>query len=234
MGVEVIEGYGLTETTAPVTGNRPGDNCAGTVGKPEPGHTIRIASSGEILAKGVGVSPGYWNPEDNHDAFVDGFLRTGDIGTLDADGRLTITDRVKEMIVTSGGKTISPQLWEREVEADPLAAHAVVVGDSQPYPAALVFLDSDELGRIGLGDESTDGQVETVNTPRIVSRITETLRRANRRVSKPERVKRFNVLLADLTPGGNLVTSTMKFRRGQLAQDLEKIVDDLYGSGRVL
>ena len=231
MGVEVIEGYGLTETTAPLTGNRPGANYSGTVGRPEPGHTVRISNDGEILAKGVGVSPGYWHPRDNEAAFIDGFLRTGDLGSLDEAGRLTITGRVKEAIVTAGGKTIFPHLWQQDVETEPLVAHAVVVGDSRPYPAALILVDGDELHRLGLTDDHSSPAPTVVNSAQILDRVATSLRRANERVSGPERVKRFRVLAVDLTPGGEMVTPTMKLRRSWLLEAMAPAIDDLYVNG---
>ena len=125
----VIEGYGLTETTAPLTGNLPGRIRSGTVGFPLPGSTVGISDDGEILAGGVGVFRGYRNPEQTADAFVDGLFRTGDLGHLDDDGRLVLDGRVKDVIVTSSGKTVVPATWENAVEGSPLIAHAVVVLD---------------------------------------------------------------------------------------------------------
>ncbi len=234
MGVEIVEGYGLTETTAPLTGNRPGDNRCGTVGRPEPGHTVRISAEGEVLARGVGVSPGYWDAADNEGTFVDGFLRTGDLGSLDADGRLTITGRLKEVIVTAGGKTISPQGWQRDVEAEPLVGHAVVVGEGRPHAAALIFLDRDELDRQGLGEQFVPGLLWPITEPRILTQLVPVLERANARVSGPEQVKRYAVYSADLAPGGELVTSTMKLRRAKLLAQMGPAIDDLYARGREL
>ena len=143
IGAPVIEGYGLTETTAPLTGNLPGRIRSGTVGFPLPGSTVRISDDGEILAGGVGVFRGYRNPEQTADAFVDGLFRTGDLGHLDDDGRLVLDGRVKDVIVTSSGKTVVPATWENAVEGSPLIAHAVVVGEGRPYLSALLVLDPD-------------------------------------------------------------------------------------------
>lgn len=229
MGIEVIEGYGLTETTAPLAGNRPGNNYAGTVGPPSPGHTIRISPDGEVLARGIGVSPGYFREEHNRDAFIDGFLRTGDLGRLDKDGRLTITGRIRDTIVTAGGKTIAPLRWQSMVEENPLVAHALVVGDSRPYPAALILLDPDEAAYLDIVPPS--GEATIVDREDLVARILPSIRHANLDVSSPERVKRFALVAADLSPGSDFVTPTMKLRRSRVLQDLAPLIETLYTHG---
>lgn len=226
MGLEVIEGYGLTESTAPLTGNRPGNNYAGTVGPPTPGHTVRISPEGEVLARGIGISPGY-DGIDNSTTMVDGFIRTGDLGTLDSEGRLTITGRLSETIVTSGGKTISPQKWESNVAQDPLVAHAVMVGDSRPYPGALIFLDQEEAAKHGI-TSTNDGQFLDDTIP---ASILTAIRRANQLVAAPERVKRIKILLMDMAPGSDFVTPTMKLRRSRVIQKLSASIDELYERG---
>ncbi len=144
-GVPVIEGYGLTETTAPLTGNLPGAIASGTVGVPLPGTELRISEEGEVLARGAGVFVGYRAAAADAEAFVDGWFRTGDLGTLDEAGRLTLRGRLKDVIVTSGGKTVSPADWEAGMEADPLVAHAVMVGEGKPYLGGLVLLDPESV-----------------------------------------------------------------------------------------
>lgn len=230
MGLEVIEGYGLTETTAPLTGNRVGDNYAGTVGRPEPGHTVRISEQGEVLAKGVGVTRGYWNDRDNAEAFVDGFLRTGDLGTLDDAGRLRITGRIKDVIVTAGGKNMSPLPWQQTVEADALVAHAVVVGDSRPYLAALILVDDDELERLGMPATASTSP-EPVAAEAIIDRVRRAIQAANERVSMPEQIKRFSIWRADLRPGADWVTPSMKLRRSQVLASMASAVEQLYRQG---
>ena len=145
-GVPVLEGYGLTETTAPCTANTPTRTRVGTVGIPVPGTTIRIADDGEILVKGIGVFKGYHaNEAANAEAFVDGFFRTGDLGSLDADGFLTITGRKKDLLVTAGGKNVAPGPLEEKIREHQLVAQAVVVGDGRPFVSALVNLDPEGL-----------------------------------------------------------------------------------------
>lgn len=146
-GIPVLEGYGLTETTAPCTVNTPSHTRVGSVGIPIPGTTIRVAGDGEILVKGIGVFKGYHgNAAANAEAFVDGFFRTGDYGTLDADGFLTVTGRKKDLLVTAGGKNVAPGPLEDIIRSHQVVGHAVVVGDGKPFVSALVTLDPEGLG----------------------------------------------------------------------------------------
>jgi len=138
------------------------------------------------------------------------------------------------VIVTAGGKTISPQGWQRDVEAEPLVGHAVVVGEGRPHAAALIFLDRDELDRQGLGEQFVPGLLWPITEPRILTQLVPVLERANARVSGPEQVKRYAVYSADLAPGGELVTSTMKLRRAKLLAQMGPAIDDLYARGREL
>lgn len=217
IGVPVIEGYGLTETTAPLTGNLPQSIRSGTVGAPLPGLTVRISEEGEVLARGVGVFGGYRDPAHNEHAFVDGFFRTGDLGSLDERGRLTLNGRLKDVIVTSTGKTIVPMRWENAAAAHPLVSHAVMVGEGRSYLSALLVLDPDELtawaeregvaiGAAGAGgfDEVTDG--------RIRGELADTIAHANSLVSRAEQVRRYTVISADLSDPA-LITPTLKIKR---------------------
>ena len=144
-GIPVIEGYGLTETTAPATGNRLDDARPGSVGRPMPGMSVRISDEGEVLVAGPGVFAGYVDPQETETSFEGRWLRTGDLGRLDDDGRLTLTGRSRDVVVTSGGKTINPAGWERDVETHPAVGHAVVLGDGMPHPTAMILLDREAL-----------------------------------------------------------------------------------------
>ena len=149
-GIPVLEGYGLTETTAPCTANTPARTKVGTVGIPVPGTTIRVADDGEILVKGIGVFKGYHaNEAANAEAFVDGFFRTGDLGSLDEDGFLTITGRKKDLLVTAGGKNVAPGPLEEKIREHQLVGQAVVVGDGRPFVSALINLDAEGTPRTG-------------------------------------------------------------------------------------
>lgn len=227
MGVPVIEGYGLTETTAPLTGNLPGRITSGTVGPPLPGLTVRIGDGGEVLARGVGVFDGYRDPAHDEGAFVDGFFRTGDLGRLDEHGNLVLEGRMKDVIVTSNGKTIVPTRWESSVEADPLVSHAVMVGEGKPYLSALLVLDP-EQARTDAGPPPTDGaDIREVDDPALREHLQRVVDEANTLVARSEQVRRFTVLLADLDDRG-LVTPTMKLKRSVVLDRAADAVDALY------
>ncbi len=242
IGVPVLEGYGLTETTAPVTGIRPGRLRAGSVGTPIPGSTVRISDEGEVLVRGVGVSPGYLHTENDQDSHIDGFFRTGDQGTLDEDGFLFIRGRRKNILVTSNGKNIAPEPWEQAVGTDPLIAHAVMVGEDKPYAAALVVLDTDEAiawaqrkGHAASARCVADARESCAPPGRhivddtIVAHLQRTITAANAAVSRAEQVRRFRVLVMDLTgPEHTLLTPTLKLRRAEFLRAVAPHLDALY------
>jgi len=240
MGIPVVEGYGLTETTAPVTGNLPGAIRSGTVGVPLPGNTVRISDDGEVLTRGIGVFPGYRNPADNAEAFIDGFFRTGDLGTLDADGRLRLLGRAKDVIVTAGGKTVCPTTWEHAVEADPLVAHAVLVGEGKPYLGGLILLDPETVqawaarhgSRTLASLRPTPGRPIQLDDAHLVAVVKRAVSAANQQLSRSEQVRRFTLLLTDLSEAGGVVTPTMKLKRAVFTNGVGDIIDGLYlGSG---
>lgn len=227
LGVPVIEGYGLTETTAPLTGNLPGRITSGTVGPPLPGLTVRIGDDGEVLARGVGVFEGYRDPVHDESAFVDGFFRTGDLGRLDEHGNLILEGRVKDVIVTSNGKTIVPTRWESAVEADPLVSHAVMVGEGKPYLSALLVLDPEQARSDAERASSGPADIREVDDPSLRERLQRVVDAANALVARSEQVRRFTVVLADLDDRG-LVTPTMKLKRGVVLDRAASVVDALY------
>ncbi|MDO5495128.1 MAG: AMP-dependent synthetase/ligase [bacterium] len=233
-GIPVMEGYGLTETTAPATGNRPGRIRSGTVGEPVPGTTIRISPSGEVLVRGIGVAAGYTDPALTGQAWSEGFLHTGDLGSLDDDGHLTITGRVKEVLVTAGGKTVSPAPWESLVESDPLVAHAVMVGEGRPYLGALLVLDRSELANwaeregVELGELVTSSSPIAIENPALLERLGQVVASANETVARSEGVRRVRALLAELSEEAGTLTPTLKVRRDALLAKLTSFVDDIY------
>ncbi|KQR02272.1 long-chain fatty acid--CoA ligase [Arthrobacter sp. Leaf141] len=229
-GIPVLEGYGLTETTAPCTANTPGMTRVGTVGIPIPGTTIRVAADGEILVKGIGVFRGYHaNPQANADAFVDGFFRTGDLGGLDDDGFLTITGRKKDLLVTAGGKNVAPGPLEEKVRAHPLVAHAVLVGDGKPFVAALVTLDPE-----GLANWCSERGLPPLTVaracadPAIRAAVQEAVDQANQLVSTAESIRSFALLDADFTVESGHLTPSLKLKRAAVVSGFAAEVARLY------
>ncbi|WP_314425670.1 AMP-dependent synthetase/ligase [uncultured Microbacterium sp.] len=232
IGVPVIEGYGLTETTAPLTGNLPGRIASGTVGPPLPGLTVRISEDGEVLARGVGVFDGYRTLAHDESAFVDGFFRTGDLGRLDERGRLVLEGRLKDVIVTSNGKTIVPTRWEGAVEADPLVSHAVMVGEGKPYVSALLVLDPEQTTAWAAAEgiripPSGESDLRAVTEPTLHAHLQRTVDAANALVSRSEQVRRFSIVFADLEDRA-LVTPTMKLKRSVVLDRAAVAVEALY------
>ena len=225
-GIPVLEGYGLTETTAPLAGNHPGDIRMGSVGRPIPGTTLRISDDGEVLARGVGVSPGYLDPTHDADAFVDGWFRTGDLGSLDADGRLTLSGRSKNLIVTASGKNVAPEPWEETAGASALVAQAVVGGEGQPYLGAILLLDAVETAawarrrnrpELAASVEAAAAQATAggvrIDDEALRARVQRVVDRANAGVSRAEQVRRFEMVVADVTDAAGTFTPTLKLRR---------------------
>ena len=222
LGVPVLEGYGLTECTTVATLNTPDRFRLGTVGPPLPGVEVRIADDGEILVRGENVFAGYWGDEEATRAVVsaDGWLSTGDVGSIDADGFLTITDRKKDLIVTPGGKNVSPQNIEGALRASRYVANALVVGDRRPYLVALVTLDRDAAGADATGEEEAEALIGTVVAD------------VNRRLSPPEQVRRFAVLARDFLAEEGEVTPTLKLRRRVCEQHFQDEIERMYPGPR--
>ena len=231
IGMQILEGYGLTETTAPISVNTPERIKIGTVGAPIPGTTVRIADDGEILTKGTCVMRGYYKREDlTAEAFVDGWFRTGDIGQLDGDGFLTITGRKKEIIVTAGGKNVVPAQLEDQIRADALVSQVLVVGDNRPFIGALVTLDEEALPgwlqRHGLPAETT--VTEAAGNAVVKAAVQELINHANQSVSQAEAIKAFRIVPCDFTEASGHLTPSMKVKRAQVMKDFENVIDDMY------
>ncbi|MEV4179680.1 AMP-binding protein, partial [Nonomuraea sp. NPDC049709] len=223
VGIEVFEGYGLTETSAPCSVNMPGANKIGTVGKPLPGVTLRIGDDGEILARGRNVFPGYWHNDSATDEVIDseGWFHTGDIGELDADGYLRITGRKKEILVTAAGKNVAPGPLEDALRAHPLISQAMIVGDGRPFVAALITLDPEAMPA---GSTVADLRSD----PKVRDEIQAAVDRANLSVSKAEQIKKFAILDVDITEESGHLTPTLKVKRNLVMRDFAKDIDDLY------
>ncbi|MUN64099.1 AMP-binding protein [Kocuria sediminis] len=231
IGVYVVEGYGLTETTAPIAVNTPEVGKIGTVGLPLPGNEVRIAEDGEVLVRGTHVMRGYHGREDlTAAAFEDGWFRTGDLGSLDEDGALTITGRKKEIIVTAGGKNVVPNVLEDPIRASAVVSQVMVVGDDRPFVAALVTLDQDVLpARLELmGLDPAMPLAEAARHPRIVEHVQEIVDHANKAVSRAESIRSFEILDVDWTEASGHLTPSMKIKRARIAQDFADRIEEIY------
>jgi long-chain acyl-CoA synthetase len=235
IGVKVYEGYGLTETTAAATVNHPGPDGTriGTVGKPLPGVSLRIADDGELLLRGGVVFRGYWqNPDATREALDDGWFHTGDIGQVDADGFVTITGRKKELIVTAGGKNVAPAVLEDRVRAHWLVGQCLVVGDQKPFIAALVTIDPDALPQwLAANGHAADTPVADVaDDPALRAEVQSAIDSANRAVSKAESIRAFMVMPLDWTEAGGQVTPSLKLKRTVVLKESEEQISALYSA----
>lgn len=229
IGIQVLEGYGLTETSAGSTVNRPGATTIGSVGLPIPGVTLRIAGDGEVLIKGRHMFSGYWNnPGATNESVVDGWFHSGDIGELDENGFLSITGRKKELIVTAGGKNVAPAVLEDRIRAHSLVSQAMVVGDGQPFIAALVTIDGDEFPRWAEANGKTGGLSENLDDPDLVAAVQAAVDDANSAVSKAESVRTFRILPQDFSIDGGELTPTLKVKRRVVADRYAGTIQDIY------
>ena len=231
LGLVVLEGYGLTETTAGSTLNIPTALKIGTVGKPVFGTAIKIAQDGEVLIKGPHVFKGYWNNElATKEAFTDdGWFHSGDIGELDDEGFLKITGRKKEILVTAAGKNVAPAVLEDRLRAHPIISQCVVVGDGQPYIGALVTLDQEALPGILAANSIPEEPIEKlVNNPQVRAIVQKAINTANEAVSISEAIKTFKILPIDLTIDNGYLTPKMSIRRHVVTSDFAKEIAELY------
>ena len=230
IGVVILEGYGLTETTAPVAVNTPDKIKIGTVGPPLPGTGIRIADDGEVLLKGVGVFTSYHGkPDATAEAIVDGWFHTGDLGEMDDDGYLRITGRKKEILVTAGGKNVAPAVLEDRLRAHPLVSQCIVVGDQKPFVGVLVTLD-EEMWPLWAKTHGLEGvTLEQARThPKVLEALQEAVDRANEAVSKAESIRKFTVLPGDFTEANGYLTPSLKLKRNVVMKDFGDEVEKLY------
>ena len=232
IGVTVLEGYGLTETTAATTVNRPDRNKIGTVGQPLPGVAIKIADDGEILISGKNVFPGYWrNEAATKEVFAEGgWFATGDIGELDEEGFLKITGRKKEMIVTAGGKNVAPAVLEDRLRSHALISQCMVVGDGKPFVAALITLDPEALGpwKQAHGKPADATVAALRDDPDLVADVQAAVDDANQAVSRAESIRKFRILDVDFTQEAGQLTVKLGIRRSVLLKDFAADIDALY------
>lgn len=230
MGITLLLGYGLSETTGPITVERPDDNPPDSVGYLWPGNSMKIGEDGEVLLKGVSVTSGYHNLKDETKrSFSDGWFNTGDLGSIDEDGRLRITGRKKELIVTAGGKNVSPEVLEHDLGTHPLIGQILVIGDNRPYIGALITLDAEMLPQWlqnhGLRVVSAH---EAAAIPEIKHSIEKAIARANRKVSRAESIRRYRIINAEFTVENGYLTPSLKLKRHKVLADFANEVELLY------
>jgi long-chain acyl-CoA synthetase len=230
-GVTILEGYGLTETTAGATLNLYGAHRVGSVGRPIPGTSVKIADDGEVLIRGPIVMQGYWQNDEANSEVFDGerWFKTGDLGKLDEDGFLYIVGRKKELIVTAGGKNVAPAVLEDRLRAHPLVSQCMVVGDNQPFIAALVTIDPDAL-KAWVANHKKDGASinDLVNDPDLIAVIQTAVDDANKAVSKAESIRKFTILPTDFTIAGGHLTAKLSVKRHVVAKEYAKEIEALF------
>ncbi|MGI5202898.1 AMP-dependent synthetase/ligase [Spirillospora sp. CA-108201] len=231
VGITILEGYGLTETTAPAAVNRPSAIRIGTVGRPIPGVDVRIAEDGEVLVRGINVMRGYWDNEAaTKEALEDGWFHTGDLGSLDEEGFLSITGRKKEILVTAAGKNVAPAPLEDRLRAHPLISQCLVVGDGRKFISALVTLDEEALGpwKARHGKPEAMSVAELRRDPDLVAEIEAAVTDANKSVSHAEAIKKYVVLGVDFTEEAGHMTPSLKVKRNVVMKDFADEIDALY------
>jgi len=230
IGLTVLEGYGLTETSAPTTANAPDTNKIGTVGRPIPGTSIRIADDGEILVKGDNVMRGYWNnPKATKEAFTeDGWYRSGDIGELDEEGFLRITGRKKEIIVTAGGKNVAPAVIEDRIRSHAIVSQCMVVGDNRKFVAALITIDPEAFEFWKKQHNKTGTIAELVDDPDLRATVQKAVDDGNKAVSRAESVRKFAILPVDFSEAEGHMTASLKLKRHVIEKQFSAEIEALY------
>ena len=230
-GVTILEGYGLTETTAGATLNLFGAHRVGSVGKPVPGTSVKIADDGEVLLRGPIVMDGYWQNNAANAEVFDGerWFMTGDLGKLDDEGFLYIVGRKKEIIVTAGGKNVAPAVLEDRLRSHPLVSQCMVVGDNQPFIAALVTIDPDAL-KVWVANNKKDGASinDLINDPDLIAVVQTAVDEANKAVSKAESIRKFTILPVDFTIAGGHLTAKLSVKRHVVAKEFAQEIDALF------
>jgi long-chain acyl-CoA synthetase len=231
LGIVILEGYGLTETTAPATVNIPSKSKIGTVGPVLPGVGVRLAEDGEIEVRGIDVFKEYWrNPEATAASFDGDWFKTGDLGTFDDEGFLTITGRKKEIIVTAGGKNVAPAALEDPIRANPIVGQVVVVGDKKPFIAALITLDSEMLPTwlANNGLPADMSLADAAGSDVVRAEVQRAVDEANKHVSRAESIRKFTILPTEWTEASGHLTPKMSIKRHVIMDDFADDVDELY------
>jgi long-chain acyl-CoA synthetase len=230
-GITILEGYGLTETTAGATLNLSTELRVGSVGKPIPGTSVKIAEDGEVLLRGPIVMRGYWqNDAANAEVFdADRWFKTGDLGKLDDDGYLFIVGRKKELIVTAGGKNVAPAVLEDRLRSHPLVSQCVVVGDARPFIGALITIDQESLKSWVVANKKQGASMADLAVdPQLISVVQTAVDEANKAVSKAESIRKFRILTTDFTIAGGQLTAKLSVKRHVIAQEFAAEIEALY------
>jgi long-chain acyl-CoA synthetase len=231
-GITVLEGYGMTETSAAATVNKPRRNKVGTVGQPLPGVSARIADDGEILLRGGIIFARYWQNDaaTTQTLDADGWLHTGDLGSLDDEGFLRVTGRKKELIVTAGGKNVAPAVLEDRLRAHPLISQCMVVGDNRPFIACLITLDQEALDHWKQQHRKPADATaaDLANDPDLLADIQAAVDDANKAVSRAESIRKFTILPVDFTTDNDYITPSLKVKRALVARDFAAEIEALY------
>jgi long-chain acyl-CoA synthetase len=230
-GIRVLEGYGLTETTAGATLNLTSAHRVGSVGKPIPGTTIKIAEDGEVLIKGPIVMQGYWqNDAANKEVFTsDGFFKSGDLGKIDEEGYLSIVGRKKELIVTAGGKNVAPAVLEDRLRSHPLISQCMVVGDNKPFIAALITIDPDAIKPWAVANKKEGASIaDLAKDPTLQAVIQTAVDETNKAVSRAESIRKFTILPVDFTIPGGQLTAKLSVKRHVVSQQFAREIDELF------
>ena len=222
----------MTETSAAATVNKPTRNKVGTVGQPLPGVSVKIADDNEILLRGSIITAGYWqNEAATAEAFdADGWLHTGDLGSLDDEGFLRVTGRKKEIIVTAGGKNVAPAVLEDRLRANPLISQCMVVGDGRPFIGCLITLDPEALEhwKKQHGKPASATAADLADDPELIAEIQAAVDDANKAVSRAESIRKFRILAVDFTTDNGYITPSLKVKRGVVAKDFTAEIEALY------
>jgi long-chain acyl-CoA synthetase len=230
-GITILEGYGLTETSPVIAVNRLDRIKFGTVGPPIPGVEVKIAEDGEVLVRGPNVMAGYYKNEAATKEAIDadGWFHTGDVGALDSDGRLAITDRKKDLIVTAGGKNIAPQPIENQIKANPYIGEIVLVGNRRRFPSALIVPDFEKLGEWANSQNiSTRDREELVMNPKIIDFMQRQVDEKTSELAQFEKIKKVQLLATEFTIDGGELTPTLKVKRNVIESRYKDIIDKMY------
>jgi len=228
-GVPVMEGYGMTETSTVATGQTPEDFRFGSIGKPLPGVEVKIADDGELLIRGANIFGGYYRNDDaSFGAVIEGWLHTGDLGEMDADGYLKIVGRKKDIIITAGGKNLTPANIENDLKQSRWISQAVMHGDRRPYPVVLITLDEDEIAQFAQERTLPGAIADLSRHPDVLELVQAEVDRANSRYAQVEQVKKFVILDHDLSQETGELTPTLKVKRNVVNDKYADLFDSLY------